>query len=122
MPLSKKLPKLLHQILGDVKLPCVNRCFLGAEETQVCDQCAMSFACSVVASQELPCWSDDDIESFRVIFEIAPDLSPCGLAVLCLKPCCEVTAQCISRQVNTDRGNRSFVTENSYTQIPSKRT
>ncbi|KIM53664.1 hypothetical protein SCLCIDRAFT_1157353 [Scleroderma citrinum Foug A] len=96
MPLSKKLPKPLHQILDDVKLPCINRCFLGAEETQVCDQCAMSFACSVVASQELPCWSDDDIESFRVIFEIAPDLSPCGLAVLCLKPCCEVTAQCIN--------------------------
>ncbi|KAL4080186.1 hypothetical protein V8B97DRAFT_709563 [Scleroderma yunnanense] len=68
IPPCKRSPKPLHQILAGVETPCKDQCFLG----------------------ELPCWSNDEIESFRVIFEIAPDLSPCDLAVLCLKPCCEV--------------------------------
>ena len=120
MPPSKKLPGTLHQISYDVKLPCKDRCFLGAEETQVCGRHAMFLTCSAVMLQELPRWSDDDIATFRVIFALAPDLSSCDLAMLCLKPCCEVTAQRISRQVSTDEVNRSFVIKNSYTQTTWK--
>jgi hypothetical protein len=37
-----------------------------------------------------PLWDAAEVDTFRVIFEISPDMTPCDLAKLCLKPCREV--------------------------------
>lgn len=66
-------PKQATQAWADVETPCERQCFLAA-----------------ATSQGVPCWSNSEIESFQVIFEIASSLSPCDLSVMCLKPCSEV--------------------------------
>lgn len=66
-------PKQATQTWADVETPCERQCFLAA-----------------ATSQGVPCWSNSEIESFQVIFEIASSLSPCDLSVMCLKPCSEV--------------------------------
>ncbi|EGO29325.1 hypothetical protein SERLADRAFT_412873 [Serpula lacrymans var. lacrymans S7.9] len=38
-------------------------------------------------------WTETDLETFKVIFEVTPDTMPCDLAVLCRKPCREVFHQ-----------------------------
>ncbi|KAJ6465402.1 hypothetical protein C8R45DRAFT_839883 [Mycena sanguinolenta] len=38
-------------------------------------------------------WSADDIQLLRTLLDVAPDTSPCDLATICFKPCCEVFAQ-----------------------------
>ncbi|KAI6026383.1 hypothetical protein BKA83DRAFT_27762 [Pisolithus microcarpus] len=62
-------PKQATQTWADVETPCERQCFLAA-----------------ATSQGVPCWSNSEIESFQVIFEIASSLSPCDLSVMCLKP------------------------------------
>lgn len=74
MPPCSTSSKLATQKCEDVETPCERQCFLAAGASQ----------------QEVPCWSNNEIESFQVIFEIASSLSPCNLSVLCLKPCSEV--------------------------------
>lgn len=60
-----------RRIMEEVKTPCGDQCFLDAGLTK-------------------GRWEKNDVESLRVVCEIAPDLSPCYLAVLCFKPCREV--------------------------------
>jgi len=36
-------------------------------------------------------WSDDDIQTLRMVLDLTPDLSPCDLATICRKPCQQVS-------------------------------
>ncbi|KIK92123.1 hypothetical protein PAXRUDRAFT_830266 [Paxillus rubicundulus Ve08.2h10] len=63
----------LSQILDQVIVACNNECFLDAEE-----------------AEGNPLWDTAEVDMFKVIFEISPDMTPCDLAKLCLKPCHEV--------------------------------
>ncbi|KAF9244981.1 SET domain-containing protein [Melanogaster broomeanus] len=73
MPFPKKSRFPLSQILGQAIASCRNECFL---DTQ--------------GEQGRPLWDAGEIDMFKVIFEICPDMTPCELAELCLKPCREV--------------------------------
>jgi hypothetical protein len=51
---------------------------------------------------ELVPWENWDWEEFRTILEMAPDVLPCQLAVLCRKPCREVRPGYLSCVIFTE--------------------
>ncbi|KAG2158318.1 uncharacterized protein EDB93DRAFT_1296019, partial [Suillus bovinus] len=63
----------LSELLKRVEHPCEAGCFLQSRTVDV-----------------LPRWSEDDINSFKSILDIEPDMIPCDHAELCFKPCHEV--------------------------------
>ncbi|KAF9222593.1 SET domain-containing protein [Gyrodon lividus] len=73
MPSPRKSIFPLFQILDQVIASCKNECFLDTEGVE-----------------GSPPWDAGEIDTFKVIFEISPDMTPCDLAKLCLKPCREV--------------------------------
>ncbi|KAF8844625.1 SET domain-containing protein [Paxillus ammoniavirescens] len=73
MPSPSKSLLPLSQILNQVIASCKNECFLDAE-----------------GEEGNPLWDAAEVDTFKVIFEISPDMTPCDLAKLCLKPCREV--------------------------------
>ncbi|KAI6032780.1 hypothetical protein F5J12DRAFT_712950 [Pisolithus orientalis] len=73
--------------------PSCRRCraqLLIIVESNAMPPCSTSSKLATQKCEDVPCWSNNEIESFQVIFEIASSLSPCNLSVLCLKPCSEV--------------------------------
>jgi hypothetical protein len=47
-------------------------------------------------------WTDDDKAVLRTSLEIEPDMSPCDLAVICQKPCFEVSLVCVDPEKRKD--------------------
>ncbi|KAG1877921.1 hypothetical protein DFJ58DRAFT_648419 [Suillus subalutaceus] len=73
VPPPRKQSIRLSELLKRVEHPCEAGCFLQSKTVEV-----------------LPCWSEDDINSFKSILDIEPDMIPCDHAELCFKPCHEV--------------------------------
>ncbi|KIJ67517.1 hypothetical protein HYDPIDRAFT_108335 [Hydnomerulius pinastri MD-312] len=73
MPPPRKSSLPWAQIHSQATVPCKHDCFVDS-----------------AVDMDPPFWSADEIESFKVILEIAPDMTPCDLADLCFKPCREV--------------------------------
>lgn len=73
VPSPRKQTIRLSELLKRVKHPCEAGCFLQSMTAEV-----------------LPCWSEDAINSFKSIYHIEPDMTPCDHAELCFKPCYEV--------------------------------
>ncbi|KAG1905918.1 uncharacterized protein F5891DRAFT_942630 [Suillus fuscotomentosus] len=70
---SRKQTIRLSELLKRVEHPCDAGCFLQSRTVEV-----------------LPRWSEDDIDSFKSILDIEPDMIPCDHAELCFKPCHEI--------------------------------
>ncbi|KAG1754568.1 hypothetical protein EDB19DRAFT_1626406 [Suillus lakei] len=71
MPPPRKATILLSELLKRVERPCEAACFLQTRTL-------------------LPQWSEDDLNSFKTVLNIEPDMIPCEHAELCFKPCYEV--------------------------------
>ncbi|TFK49251.1 SET domain-containing protein [Heliocybe sulcata] len=47
-------------------------------------------------------WSQEDLTDFASLLELMPDTSPCDLAVICRKPCCEERPPFFAAQTTAD--------------------
>ncbi|KAH7888330.1 SET domain-containing protein [Phlebopus sp. FC_14] len=79
MPPPKEATLSLAEINSRVKERCGNECFLDVEVGQ-----------NPLLHMPISAWTPDDIDSLKVMVEIAPELTTCELAELCFKPCREV--------------------------------
>lgn len=73
MPPPRKQTIRLSELLKRVENPCEAGCFLQNRTVEV-----------------LPHWGEDDINLFKNVLGIEPDMIPCDHAELCFKPCHEV--------------------------------
>lgn len=73
VPPPRKQTIRLSELLKRVEHPCEAGCFLQSRTVEV-----------------LPQWSEDDINLFKSVLGIEPDMIPCDHAELCFKPCHEV--------------------------------
>ncbi|KIM78185.1 hypothetical protein PILCRDRAFT_824654 [Piloderma croceum F 1598] len=79
LPMSQPaIPQVLNRnMIARCKRPCGDKCFV----------------IPPTLSDDTMQWSETEIETFRTILNLTPDLIPCDLSTICRKPCREVFAQ-----------------------------